>query len=546
MASIMKPARPPAEAPPSSSNAAGLNPRTQRMMAGMEHILRQASGRSALQDVSNQNLSPRLKKGQPIVEADDEKPTAVRYALPRAPGGLPNKVASGTDGIPSSRSRSSPAVGSSNRCMSPNSALQRHSSLLSSYERQEILGFEEVYFVGETTARKIQATPSLTSSNNFGYDDEHGDYKVINDDHIGYRYQILSELGRGSFGQVSKAIDHKTKQLVALKVIKNKKKFHDQALIEVELLKHLRDHDPSDKHNVVKLIDSFIFRNHMCIIFELHGMNLYELCKANRFAPMNIPVIKHFAKQLLNTLQYLYSQRIVHCDMKPENILLKAGSKSTVKVIDFGSSCFENQRLYTYIQSRFYRAPEVMLGIPYTSAIDMWSFGCILAELANGYPIFPGESESEQLCCLMEFLGVPPRALVERGSRKKNFFDANGMPKLPPNSRGRIRRPATKELGTFLRVSSANINDPEGAAFVDFVSKCFTWDPSQRWTPLQAMQHPWISGANAASGSSANVETSAISQNQTALSARTGVTNAVNPSSPRVILPLIPQTSRRV
>jgi dual specificity tyrosine-phosphorylation-regulated kinase 2/3/4 len=85
----------------------------------------------------------------------------------------------------------------------------------------------------------------------------------------------------------------------------------------------------------------------------------------------------------------------VHCDLKPENILLKQPNKSGIKVIDYGSSCFTNSRIYTYIQSRFYRAPEIILGIPYTMAIDMWSFGCIIAELYTGYPIFPGENETD-------------------------------------------------------------------------------------------------------------------------------------------------------
>lgn len=92
----------------------------------------------------------------------------------------------------------------------------------------------------------------------------------------------------------------------------------------------------------------------------------------------------------------------MHCDLKPENILLKHENKSGIKVIDFGSSCFVGQRIYTYIQSRFYRAPEVILGIPYTSAIDMWSFGCIISELYAGFPLFPGESEQEQLAYIME------------------------------------------------------------------------------------------------------------------------------------------------
>lgn len=124
-------------------------------------------------------------------------------------------------------------------------------------------------------------------------------------------------------------------------------------------------------------------------------------------------LIKKYACQILEALKMLRSHDIIHCDLKPENILLADSNKTHVKLIDFGSSCFSHERVYTYIQSRFYRAPEVMLGIPYTSAIDMWSLGCILAELATGFPIFPGESEPEQMTLIMELNGPPPRSLLQ-------------------------------------------------------------------------------------------------------------------------------------
>ena len=106
------------------------------------------------------------------------------------------------------------------------------------------------------------------------------------------------------------------------------------------------------------------------------------------------------------------SLQIIHCDLKPENILLKSTHSTEIKLIDFGTSCFEGHLCYTYIQSRFYRAPEVMLGIPYTSAIDMWSLGCILIELHLGYPLFAGENESEQLSMIIEYLGIPPPYMI--------------------------------------------------------------------------------------------------------------------------------------
>lgn len=103
-------------------------------------------------------------------------------------------------------------------------------------------------------------------------------------------------------------------------------------------------------------------------------------------------MIRRFSIQILQALCFFKKNNIIHCDLKPENILLKEENKSGIRVIDVGSGCFQDRQIYTYIQSRFYRAPEIIFGIRYTPAIDMWSFGCILVELFTGFPIFPGES----------------------------------------------------------------------------------------------------------------------------------------------------------
>ncbi|XP_032204954.1 dual specificity tyrosine-phosphorylation-regulated kinase 4 isoform X7 [Mustela erminea] len=278
-------------------------------------------------------------------------------------------------------------------------ALKFFKNELSSYEQSEILGYTELWFLG-LEAEKLHVTPEKFSKTSF--DDEHGSYIKVLHDHIAYRYEVLEMIGKGSFGQVAKCLDHKNNELVALKIIRNKKRFHHQALVELKILEALRRKDKDNTHNVVHMKDFFYFRNHLCISFELLGINLYELMKNNSFQGFSLSIVRRFTLSVLKCLQMLYVEKIIHCDLKPENIVLYQKGQVSVKVIDFGSSCYEHQKVYTYIQSRFYRSPEVILGHPYNMAIDMWSLGCIMAELYTGYPLFPGENEVEQLACIME------------------------------------------------------------------------------------------------------------------------------------------------
>merc|ERR1712157_186503 len=115
---------------------------------------------------------------------------------------------------------------------------------------------------------------------------------------------------------------------------------------------------------------------------------------------------------------------VIHCDLKPENILLVKPNKSLVKVVDFGSSCYSDEKIYQYIQSRFYRSPEVILGVTYDNMIDVWSLGCILVEMHTGEPLFSGVCEEDQINKIIEVLGMPPKSIMSRASpdKLKKFF----------------------------------------------------------------------------------------------------------------------------
>jgi serine/threonine protein kinase len=202
---------------------------------------------------------------------------------------------------------------------------------------------------------------------------------------------------------------------VAIKIIKSRKPFTAQAQSEIELLAMVSTKDPHDEYNVVSIVDHFMHRNHQCVVFEMLSKNLYELLKNTDFNGVSLNLIRKFSKQLLKSLEFLSRKDvdIIHCDLKPENILLRHPRRSAIKIIDFGSSCFASKKMYSYIQSRFYRSPEILLGLPYTQKIDMWSLGCVLVEMHTGEPLFGGVDQEDQMRRIVEVLGMPPAIMID-------------------------------------------------------------------------------------------------------------------------------------
>ncbi|MEQ2203394.1 Dual specificity tyrosine-phosphorylation-regulated kinase, partial [Xenoophorus captivus] len=193
-------------------------------------------------------------------------------------------------------------------------ALNNFSERLTEFEQEEINDYAEVWYLG-LGSQKIEGSQGAVQNN--GYDDEHGSYIRVLHDHIAYRFEVLEVIGKGSFGQVLKCLDHKNNELVAIKMIRNKKRFHHQALVELKILEVIKKKDKDNLHNVIHMKEHFYFRNHLCISFELLGVNLYELIKKNNFQGFSLALIRRFAHALLRCLQMLHREKIIHCDLKP-------------------------------------------------------------------------------------------------------------------------------------------------------------------------------------------------------------------------------------
>lgn len=198
--------------------------------------------------------------------------------------------------------------------LTPAQALERYMHILTSHEKEEIAEFPQVFFVGQL-AKKINAAEG--KGPNLGFDDDKERYKTVKNDHIAYRYEVLKGLGRGSFGDVVRAFDHKTKADVALKIIRNERRFHKQAASEIKILDLLRKQDKRGSHHLIHLKDYFLFRGHLCLTFEMLGPDLYSALKKDGFKGFPLPRVQHFSSNILACLRVLRRSHIIHCDLKP-------------------------------------------------------------------------------------------------------------------------------------------------------------------------------------------------------------------------------------
>lgn len=285
------------------------------------------------------------------------------------------------------------------------------------------------------------------------------------------RYTRMDVLGEGTYGVVYRAIDKTTGQVVALKKVRldrTEEGIPQTALREVSILQEIHH------VNVVNLLDVICADGKLYLIFEFVEQDLKKALD-KRGGPFNGMSLKRLVYQLLDGLYFCHRHRIVHRDLKPANILLT--SDGTLKIADFGLARAFQVPLHTYtheVVTLWYRAPEILLGEKhYTPAVDMWSVGCIMAELSKGKVIFRGDSEIGQIFEIFQVLGTPNES---EGSWP-------GVSRLPDFREAFPRWPA-QNIGSILPEL-----EPEG---VDLLLQMLRYNPADRISAKEALRHPWF------------------------------------------------------
>ncbi|GIL68379.1 hypothetical protein Vafri_21678 [Volvox africanus] len=351
------------------------------------------------------------------------------------------------------------------------------------------------------------------------YDDPEGYYNFQIGEVLDNRYEVTEFKGKGVFSTVMRARDHGVGRgaiaagaasssgapEVAIKVIRANETMYKAAQTEQAILKKLCSSDPENRKHCIRLLRAFEFRKHMCLVFEPMDMNLRDLTKKyGRNKGLNVTAVGMYTAQLLVALRHLRKNGVLHADIKPDNILVNA-RRTKVKLCDFGSAMLAGENELTpYLVSRFYRAPEVILGMKYEYDMDMWSVGCVVYELFTGNILFPGRTNNEMVKLMMDVKGPFTKKMLRRCLFADKHFDMD-EPNTPfiymeedTLTKKPVRRMITVQaaknnfaqlLAPALR--SAKTED-KPQLLVDLLEKMMMLEPEKRINTDAAMRHPFV------------------------------------------------------
>ncbi|KAK5613627.1 Mitogen-activated protein kinase 14A [Crenichthys baileyi] len=287
------------------------------------------------------------------------------------------------------------------------------------------------------------------------------------------RYQDLSPVGSGAYGSVCSAYDDK----LGLKVAVKKLSRPFQSIIhakrtyrELRLLKHMKH------ENVIGLLDVFTpatslkeFKD-VYLVTHLMGADLNNIVKCQKLSDDHVQFLIY---QILRGLKYIHSAGIIHRDLKPGNLAVNEDCE--LKILDFGLARHTDDEMTGYVATRWYRAPEIMLNwMHYNMTVDIWSVGCIMAELLTGKTLFPGTDHINQLQQIMRLTGTPPAALINRMPSQEARNYVSSLPPMPK------RNFALVFVGA----------NPQA---VDLLEKMLVLDADKRITATEALEHPYFS-----------------------------------------------------
>jgi len=310
------------------------------------------------------------------------------------------------------------------------------------------------------------------------------------------RYEIGKKLGQGTFGVVIECIDNKRGIRVAVKIVRSVKRYLDAAEIEVEILNKLDELDRSKNSLIIRLYKSFrcIINGieHSCLIFEKCGRSLYDYIKKNKYRGFPLSMVAIIGYQIFHSISFCHSNKLTHTDLKLENILFVSNDyirdKKTklylprnsfeIRLIDFGGATFEKDHHSSIINTRQYRGPEVILNFKWSHPSDIWSIGCILAELFCGELLFATHSDIEHVQLIQKILDVQkwPKHMI---SQKNNYLF---------NKKQIKDQKSIKYIEKCKKLNQI-IADRK---LYHLIMQCLQIDPKKRITAKQAKNHPFF------------------------------------------------------